>query len=67
MAFTQADLDQLDEAIKESAVVETMTFADGTSFTFRSIEDMQRVRAMMAQQVAGTATRTRFASVSKGV
>jgi hypothetical protein len=66
MAFTQADLDKLDQAIRDRGVARVIQFSD-RSVTFDSVEDMQRLRAMMARQAAGSTSGTRYGSVDKGV
>jgi hypothetical protein len=69
MAWTQDDLDKLDDAIKSGSGLQSMTFGD-QSFTFRSLDEMLKLRALMEQQVnttAGTSRSHRFAAVSKGV
>ena len=69
MAWTQADVDALKAAIAGGAVVESMTFAD-QSFTFRSMDDMLKLLALMLQEanaVAGTPSGYRLAATSKGV
>jgi hypothetical protein len=67
--WTQADLDKLDAALASGSALQTMTFAD-QSFTFRSIDEMLKLRAVMQQALnaaAGTATTHRVAAFSKGV
>ena len=69
MAWTQADIDKLKAAIAGGSVVESMTFAD-QSFTFRSIDDMLKVLAMMQGEVSaasGAPSNYRLAATSKGV
>lgn len=68
MPYTQADLDALDAEIKQVQSVQSTTFAD-QSVTFRSLDELMRLRAIMAQSVAvaAGASRTRYASTSKGV
>lgn len=69
MAWTQADLDKIDAAIAGGAVVQSLTFAD-QSFTFRSIDDMLKVRALIAGALALTASPSsgyRVAATNKGV
>lgn len=68
---TQADLDALDAAIAAriaGGMVRSVTFSDRVA-TFDSIDDMLKLRAVMAQALnaaAGTSS-TRFAATSKGV
>lgn len=71
MAYTQAQLDALDADIANFGVVERTTFADQTT-QFRSLDEMMKLRAIMAADVAAqTSTnggsRTRYAAFSKGV
>lgn len=67
MAFTQADLDTIDAAIASGAAVQSLTFGD-QSFTFRTIDDMLKARALIAQSLnAGTGGSSyRLAATSKG-
>lgn len=64
MAFTQEDLDTLDQAILERQGARSIAFSDQV-VTFDSIEDMLKLRAVIARQVNGT-SRTRYAQTSKG-
>ena len=68
MAFTQADLDAIDAEITAIRTVESQTNGD-RSTKFRSLDELYRERARIAQAIASTAgtTRTRYASTSKGV
>lgn len=66
MAWTQADLDALDAAIAAGGAVEAMTFGD-QSITFRSLADMLRLRAVMAQALNASNRGSRLAATSKGV
>lgn len=68
-AWTQADVDKLKAAIADGAAVQTITFADQT-FTFRSLDEMLKLLAIMVQEVnaaAGTPKSHRLAATSKGV
>jgi hypothetical protein len=68
MAWTQADLDQLDAAIAKGGAIQRMKFAD-QEWEFRSADDMLKLRSVIAQAVAaatGTGA-TRLAATSKGV
>ena len=70
MAWTQADLDKLDAAIAAGGSMQSMTFAGGDSFTFRSLDEMLKLRALMQQALsaaAGTSASHRLAAFSKGV
>jgi len=68
VAFTQADLDALDADIRNFGVVEQTQF-EQQSTRFRSLDELTRLRAIMAADVAAATngTRTRYAAVSKGV
>lgn len=55
MAFTQADIDALDDAHK--AGVRSTTTADGRSVTFATTDEYMRMRKMMLAEVLGS-TRT---------
>lgn len=68
MAYTQADLDALDAEIATIRTVKVTSTAD-QSTTFRDLDELLTLRAVMAQQiaVAASGTRTRFAATSKGV
>ena len=68
MAYTQADLDAIDAEITSIRTVDSQTIAD-RSVKFRSLDELYRERARIAQSIASTAgtTRTRYASTSKGV
>lgn len=50
MAWTQADLDALDNAIKGGAV--HVRFSDGKEVTYRSMNDLLKARAFAATQVS---------------
>lgn len=67
MAYTQAQLDALDADIANFGAVESTTFSD-QSTRFRPLEDLLRLRAVMAADVAATAgaTRTRYAAFRSG-
>ena len=64
MAWTQANLDQLDAAIAGSGAVQSMTFGDQT-VQFRSLKDMLALRAVMARAIAASSG-TRYAAHDKG-
>lgn len=73
MAWTQSDLDLLDDAIRAVVTsgtfsVQTAQFSDQAT-TFRSLKEMQEFRAWLAGQIVDstTGTRTRYARTSKGV
>lgn len=52
MAYTQADLTALDRAIAAGAL--RVKHAD-RDVTYRSLEEMMRIRALIAQELAGAA------------
>lgn len=64
MAITQADIDKLDAAILGAGPVESMEVA-GQSYTFRSVDDMLKLRAVLLLRLAGGPHR--LAATSKGV
>lgn len=64
MAYTQADLDALDAEIAKVRLVKSTTFAD-QSTTFRDLDDLLKLRAVMSAAVNGS--RTRYATTTKGV
>ena len=64
MAFTQSDLDILNAAIAAGGVLSQMSFGE-QSFTFRTIDDMLKLRAVMTKEIAG-GSGTRYAATSKG-
>ena len=68
MAYTQADLDALDSEIAQVRLIDTTQFAD-QSTKFRSLDELLKLRAVMAQAIAAAAgtSRTRLAATSKGV
>ena len=64
MAVTQADIDALDAAILGAGAVQSMEVA-GQSYTFRSVDEMMKLRAILVQQLAGSGS-YRLAATSKG-
>lgn len=66
MAFTQADLDELDAEIARVRIVKATAFAD-QSTTFRDLDELLKLRAVMAAEVSSLTTRTRYAATSKGL
>jgi hypothetical protein len=68
MAYTQADLDALDAEIATVRTVKSTSFSD-QSTTFRDIDELLALRAVMAQQIATAAgaSKTRYAATSKGI
>lgn len=65
MAWTQADIDVLKQAILDRKGAKSVTFSD-QSVTFDSIDDMLKLLSVMQQEVVGT-SRTRYAATSKGI
>ena len=64
MAWTQTDLDAIDKAIASgSRVVKT----GDTMIEYRSIAEMQTVRAMIAQSLGLAAPKTTVGSFSSGL
>ena len=67
MAWTQADLDLLDQAIKDRGFVRGLNFSD-QSITFDSLDDMWKLRSVIAHALEANAARNfRFIATSKGV
>lgn len=54
MAFTQVDLDTLDEAIKGSEL--SVRFPDGSSVTYRSVDELINVRNLIRADLSTTST-----------
>lgn len=61
MAFTQTQLDALDTAIAQGT--RTVSF-DGKTVTYHSIDEMLRLRSMMAGEIAASTTPDRFSRAS---
>lgn len=51
MAVTQGDIDALDAAIATGAL--RVRYADGREVTYRSLDELRQVRAMLTEQVSG--------------
>jgi hypothetical protein len=67
MAWTQTDIDALETAIK--AGVRTVSYSDGRSVTYYSLDEMLRLRDAMKQvtnSTAGHTTRCTYAQFGKG-
>lgn len=64
MAWTQADIDTLKQALLDRKGARTIQFAD-QSVTFESLDDMLKLLSLMEQSVIGS--RTRLAATRKGV
>jgi hypothetical protein len=64
MAYSQADLDALDAEIAAIRTVKATSFAD-QSTTFRDLDELLKLRAVMAASISG-AVRTRYAATRKG-
>lgn len=63
MAFEQADIDALDDAIKGGEL--KVKYGD-KEVTYRSLSEMREIRAMMQQEVGGaSAPTTSLASFSR--
>ena len=62
MAYQQSDLDKLDAAIMSG--VKKVSFADGRSTEFHSLDEMRRLRGDVKSELAASASqvrgRTRF-------
>ncbi|OYZ15630.1 MAG: hypothetical protein B7Y35_06060 [Sphingomonadales bacterium 28-64-96] len=54
MAWTQSDLDAINAAIASGAM--EVRYADGSGAKYRSLDDMMKVRDMIAAVVAPAAT-----------
>lgn len=64
MAYTQADIDALKDAIKTGAL--KVRYADGREVTYRSLTEMERILDSMETEVKGEAKiRTSFASFER--
>jgi hypothetical protein len=66
MVWTQEDLDKLERAIAGGSGLQSLTLA-GETFTFRSLDEMLRLRATMQQAIKNQAHASRVAATSKGV
>lgn len=68
MAYTQADLDALDVEIAAIRTAKSTSSGD-QSTTFRDLDDLLALRAVMQASITTAAgqTRTRYAATSKGV
>lgn len=71
MAYSQSDLDALDADIKAFGTIQRTSFADQDT-TFRSLDELLKLRAIMAADVAAATSttggsRTRYAAFDKGV
>ena len=64
MAWTQADHDKLDDEIRKVQTVKATAFGD-QSTTFRDLDELLKLRALMEQSVNST-SRVRLAATSKG-
>jgi hypothetical protein len=65
VAYTQADIDALDEEIRKVRLVKATEFADQRT-EFRPLDELMKLRATMAQSLAQV-NRVRLAATSKGV
>jgi hypothetical protein len=59
MAWTQADLDAIDEAIASGVL--TIRHLDGRSVTYQSTEDMMKARGLIAASLATPGIRSTYA------
>lgn len=68
MAYTQADLDALDAEIAAIRTAKATSSGD-QSTTFRDLDELLTLRAVMQSSITTAAgqTRTRYAATSKGV
>ncbi len=66
MAWTQADIDLLKQAIVDRKGARSIAFSDQV-VTFDSLEDMLKLLAWMQREVSGPSSVTRYAATSKGV
>lgn len=68
MAYTQADIDALDAEIAAIRAVKSTTYND-QSTTFRDLDEVLKLRALMVQQIAAATgtSKTRYAATSKGI
>lgn len=64
--YTQADLDELDAEIAKVRTVQGMQFAD-QSITFRPLDELLKLRAVMVQTINSSTGSTRYATTRKGV
>lgn len=54
MAFSQSDLDTIDEAIKGAEL--SVRFSDGSSVTYRSVDEMIKVRDLIRSDLSTPST-----------
>jgi hypothetical protein len=67
LAWTSADLEACDAAIRQAMTGQTVSFAD-RSWTSQDLDKLRALRASIAAEVnASTYPRARWAAVSKGV
>ena len=62
MAWTQADLDSLEEAMK--AGVLKVRYSDGKEVTYRSLAEMMQLRQLMQKQIAPASGNSRITLTS---
>jgi hypothetical protein len=65
MAWSQADVDTLKQAIVDRKGARTIQFSDRV-VTFESIDDMLKLLSVMQAEASGGGSRTRFGATSKG-
>jgi len=64
VAFTQADIDALDEEIAKVRTISATSFGD-QSTTFRPLDELLKLRAVMTESLSST-NRVRLGAFSKG-
>lgn len=70
MAWTQTHIEELEAALASRKGIRRITFTDGQSAEFDSVEDALTLLATMRSSVtaaAGTSQRTRLAAFDKGL
>lgn len=64
--YTQSDLDELDAEIEKVRSVQQLQFSD-QSITFRPLDELLKLRAVMVQAINSSAGSTRYAATRKGL
>lgn len=64
MAYTQTNLDAIREAIATGAT--TVSF-EGRSVTYRNLDEMRRVEAIISESLAGASARVFVVQTSRGL
>jgi hypothetical protein len=57
MAYAQSDLDRLDAAIASGVLV--VKYADGSTVTYRSLDELRTARGIVAAAMTANASQTR--------